>query len=536
MSGPWDEYASKKPAAAAPWEEYATQAAPIEQDSFGKQALQVGKNALGGVLRGAGSIGATLAWPFDKMGVTGMTNDERRQRLDENARNILGADTDSIVYKGAKLGGEIAGTAGAGGALAKPLQALAASRYGAGIEPILNAGAQALQTGGFRVGELAGTSAALPMRIAAGSAVGGVSAGMVNPDDAGIGAAIGGALPAAAQVAGATGRAVGKAFAGKGVSPEVAALAKRAEELGISVPADRLVNSRPLNAVAAGLNYVPFSGRAATEDAMNAQLNRAVARTFGQDSPNVTMALRKAESELGGKFDDVLRNNTVKVDQQFFQELADIGNTASKELGQDSLKAISGQIDEIIAKGANGQIDGQAAYNIKRTLDRIGKRTGPEAFHALELKRSLMGALDRSIGPKEAAAFAKTREQYSNMLALEKLAKNGAEGEISAARLANMQNINNQPLQEVADIAAQFVKPREGQHGAAQRALVGMGAGYLGGIPGLVAGSAVGRGTNMLLNSDSMRRGLLGLPVAAEQEMGLLGTGLYRTAPLLSAQ
>lgn len=508
--------------------------------SLGASVKQGLGNLAAGAVRGAGSIGATIMTPVDAAArALGVQNDfigrtDRRAAMDE-ALQGMGAETDSLAYGAGKLGAEIAGTAGMGGMLAKPLQALAASRYGAGIEPLLSGAARALQTGGFRVGELAGTGAGTAARALGGGAVGAGSAGLVNPEDAGMGALVGGALPMAARVAGLTGRGIRQAVSGGGASPEVARLAERAQELGINIPADRLVNSRPLNAVAAGLNYVPFSGRAATEDAMTTSLNRALSNTFGQDSSNVTQALRRAETTLGGQFDNVLQNNAVQIDRQFLNDLADVGTTASRELGSDALRPIANQIDEIIAKGANGQIDGQAAYNIKRTLDRLGRGNGPEAFHANELRGALMDALNRSIGPEAAAQFAQTRQQYGAMLSLQKLAKAGAEGEISVARLANMRNIRNPQMQELADIAAQFVKPREGQHGAAQRAVVGAVGATTAGIPGLLGGIAAGRGANMLLNSQAARNLLTRSPtmLGEPETLGLLTQGAYRAAPLL---
>lgn len=521
-------------------------------DSIKQGAVNLGA----GVLRGAGSIGATIAAPFDMIGdamdgkgLSLQSNRERRDRLDENARNLLGADTNSWMYGGGKLAGEIAGTAGIGGVLGKGVQAFGNTRALSGLEPIVDGVVKGLQTGGFRVGDLAGTGLGALTRVGTGAAVGGAAAGMVNPQDAGMGALIGGGLPLAAQGAGKVGGMVRNGLMGGGVSDEVRQLATRAQELGITIPADRLTNSRPLNAVASSLNYIPLSGRAGTEDMMNSQLNRALSKTFGQDSSNVTMALRKAENVLGGKFENVLKNNTVAVDRQFFQELADVGTTAQKELGSDALKAVNSQIDEIIAKGASGQIDGQAAYNIKRTLDRLGSNNTPEAWHANELKKALMGALNRSLGPQEAQAFAQTRQQYGAMLDLQKLAKNGAEGEISVARLANMKNINNPQMQELADIAAQFVKPREGAHGAAQRVFGAGGAGMTaaaaamgipGAIPAMLGAGAVmgaGRAANGALNSQAMRGLLMGpLPALEPQAIGLLTQGAYRAAPLLGGQ
>ncbi|MGK3946227.1 hypothetical protein ABK046_48735, partial [Streptomyces caeruleatus] len=84
-----------------------------------------------------------------------------------------------------------------------------------------------------------------------------------------------------------------------------------------------------------------------------------------------------------------------------------------------------------------------------------------------------MDALNESLGPQQATAFGKLRGQYGNMMALENLAQNGSEGGVSVARLANLKNINNPELQELADISAQFLRTRESPHGALQRLVIG---------------------------------------------------------------
>lgn len=497
---------------------------------LGRQVL----NAGAGAIRGAGSIGATLLAPIDVAsdaiagrGLSLESNRKRRQAMTD-ALGSMGADTDSFAFGAGKLGGEIAGTLGVGGALANT-----AARAPGVAQTVPNL-LQAIRTGGMSSGA-ANPVTNMLTRVLGGGITGGASAGLVNPEKAGTGAVLGGALPVATKAAGAAGNAIGSALRGGDVAPEVAALAARAKQLGIDIPADRLVNSKPLDALASGLNYVPFSGRAATEAKMAEQLNTAASKLMGQNTPNINKALRAASADLGAKFDATLRNTGVAFDQQLLQDVTRVFNTAERELGADALKAISSQVDDLVAKGSSGMVDGQAAYNIKRTLDRIGNRNGPEAFHALELKRVLMDALNRSLGPQQAQAFAQTREQYGNMLAFEKLAKNGVEGEISVARLANLKNINNDPLQELADIAAQFVKPREGQHGAMQRAVVGMGTAATAGVPGLIGGAAVGRGANMLLNSEAARRAALGQSqnLLASPELLQLG---YQAAPVIGAR
>jgi len=517
-------------------------------------ALGVARDFGAGAVRGAGSIGATLLAPVDyamdyfkgdrKPTVAGLVtgqqpisrNEERRRDIDSGLTMLTGSDPNSGAYKVGKLGAEIAGTLPVGGIIGKGITKLApaVATVAPSAAPIVTAIGDAAATGGMTAGGMAGKTG-LAVRALGGAINGGASAGLINPHEAGSGALIGGALPPVLLGVGKATTTAGAALrGGSAVSPEVKALAQKAQDLGIEIPADRLVNSKPLNALASSLGYVPMSGRAATEERMVSGMNSALSRSVGQDSDNVVQALRKASDDLGAQFDDVLRNNKVKVDDDFLTNLASHADQAEKELGSDGARIIRNQVDEILAKANNGEIDGQAAYNIKKTLDRIGKRNTPEAFYARDLKQSLMDALNRSLGQDQAAAFAKTRRQYGNMLSLENLAQNGAEGGISIGRLANMKNIKNPELQDLADISAQFLRTRESPHGAMQRVVLGTGAlGYGAGapaaIPYLAAAALGGRAANTALNSNVLKRAMMGelpgLPAA-------YGNAAKRLAPL----
>jgi len=195
-------------------------------------AMQGAGNLAAGAVRGAGSIGATIAAPYDiakdalaGKGLSLQSNRERRQAMDD-ALQTMGAEPESMLYKGGKLAGEIAGTAGTGGILAKGAQAL-----GAAPKVIT-----ALQTAGMTTGAnpvtFGAKAADLALRAGAGAAVGGATAGLANPEDAGAGALIGGALPVATKAAGVVGEKIGEGarkVLGKTVSPDVAELAKRAQ-------------------------------------------------------------------------------------------------------------------------------------------------------------------------------------------------------------------------------------------------------------------------------------------------------------------
>jgi hypothetical protein len=207
-------------------------------------AQGVGNLVAGGV-RGAGSIGASILYPIDKITdmvkgdrnaglsslVTGVKplsrNEERRQQIDEGLRS-MGAEPESMLYKGGKLAGEIAGTAGAGGAAANVL-----ARTGAVSAPLLSA----ISSGGFSAGGLGG-GAGLATRAAGGAISGGLSSGLVNPNDAATGALIGGALPPALMGLGKLGGAIGNKLGGNVLqpNPEKLRVAKESIDAGYVIP------------------------------------------------------------------------------------------------------------------------------------------------------------------------------------------------------------------------------------------------------------------------------------------------------------
>jgi hypothetical protein len=180
---------------------------PALPDNAGKQLMQGAGNILGGALRGAGSIGATIVAPYDIVqdlragkGLSLESNRQRRADMDW-ALQDLGAQPDSMAFKGGKLGAEIAGTAGAGGMLAKGAAMLPGA---AKIAPLI----ESIGSGGFRVGGMHGLSG-LATRAAGGAITGGASAGIIDPESAGSGAALGAAFPVGTKALGSLGVMIG---------------------------------------------------------------------------------------------------------------------------------------------------------------------------------------------------------------------------------------------------------------------------------------------------------------------------------------
>lgn len=172
----------------------------IPKAILNKENIQELRDAGAGLVRGAGSIGATILAPADMvnsyLGGSGFWNlDQNRQRRKDIDAGLaaMGADTSTNAYAMGKLGGEIAGTAGAGGAIAQGVKAIPML---ANVAPKL---ATALESGGFKIGQkattLPGKLVDAAIRTGAGATVGGIQAGLVDPRLAGSGAIIGGAMP-----------------------------------------------------------------------------------------------------------------------------------------------------------------------------------------------------------------------------------------------------------------------------------------------------------------------------------------------------
>ena len=163
-----------------------------------------------GLIRGAGSIGATILAPkdiisdaIDGKGLSLESNRARRKAMDEGLQ-LMGADPESGLYATGKIGGEIAGTAGVG-------NLIGGSKLLASTPKLANA----IKSGGFSLGNTGGNAIAnSATRVAGGAVSGGVSAGLVDPEQSGLGAMIGGGLPIGVKGAAMLGSGIKRATGG----------------------------------------------------------------------------------------------------------------------------------------------------------------------------------------------------------------------------------------------------------------------------------------------------------------------------------
>jgi len=179
-----------QPSAEKPKEEGYT-FTPPSLDNLGTNLKTLAKGALSGtadigntLINAASYVPRKLSPELEKW------NQQRESGLqrfnDDNA--------DSTAFTLGRIGTNILGTAGAGGVLAKGLQGLSQAPRALQL-------AEALKSGG-----MAANGAGMGTRIAGGAISGATQAGLVNPEDAGVGAVVGGALPPGVKLAHALGK------------------------------------------------------------------------------------------------------------------------------------------------------------------------------------------------------------------------------------------------------------------------------------------------------------------------------------------
>lgn len=439
---------------------------------------RVGQNLgdeVAGLTRGAGSIGSTLLWPVDKSidAIKGdreglpSRNEERRQMIDDGLQT-LGADPESGFYKGGKLVGEIAGTAGVGSAIALPVKAAAT------VAPRLAPLADAIATSGMKAGGMTNLSG-LATRAAGGAISGGASAGLVDPESAGTGAVIGGALPVALKGVGAAGSKIGRALSGVDQPAEIAAATKAARETGYVIPPTQ-ANPTLRNRLVEGL-----AGKISTAQNASAKnqtiSNGLAAKSLGMaDDTKITPeVLQDIRRQAGQAYEAIGSSGTVTPVKSYFEQLDKISAPFLKAAEGFPNAKVSPVVDLVDSLKSQSFDASAATAKIKelramaddafRTGNTDIARAAKSASQAIE--DTLEAHLTQSGNQQALAEFRSARQLIAKTYSLEK-ALNPANGNIDAKKLA-AQLKKGKPLsgelKRIAEFASSFPKAAQTTEG-----------------------------------------------------------------------
>lgn len=431
------------------------------ETSFLQDVAQGAGNLAAGAVRGAGSIGATLKAPFDyaEQGLERLMgaperdvsiNTQRRTDMDAGLQTI-GAEPDSLLYKGGKLGGEVAGTAGAGGVVAGMLSKIP------GLAAAAPSLISAVRTGGMTTGNpaaatLAGKAGDMAVRAVGGAISGGAQAGLVDPGDAGTGAVIGGALPPALSVAGKIGKAIGSAgrtvkavaeplyksgreviagrtlrsAAGDSVDDVVARLAGASEAVPGSLPtASQVAESggvAALERTVAAAKPEEFAKRGMDQAAARTQALRGIA---GDDAARAT-AVEARKLATGDLYKQATAANyTVdpRLEKLLQTPAMQQAMNRAKALAENNQRAFSFEVpnaDHLAGLGnrtssASRQITGQGLQDLKMAVDDMLK--DPASGYAGAAGDAVKGLRGQLLNWMEGAnpAFRAARTKYADM-------------------------------------------------------------------------------------------------------------------------
>ena len=377
--------------------------APKQEPAKDKGVMQGIGNAAAGLLRGAGSIGATLLAPVDiasdalnGKGLSLDANLQRRADMD-SALQGLGAQPDSWMYKGGKIGGEILGTAGAGGVLGN-----VAARLGAST-PVV----QAITSSGFSAGGRTGL-AGMATRAAGGALTGGVTAAAVNPEDAATGAALGAALPIAVQGAGKVAGAMSRGVRNMRAPVETRAATKIADLVGMKpgALADALVQPGPsmipgykptvpqimqdptISQLQRTLKTAGTNAIGEAERAQQAQLRAALERVAPID-----LSVQDAAERAGGAIDDYAKSA--------YKEAGKKVTAAFNAVDPFNESAVMLPLDEMLAArgkylGAGTFGDGSKAAQAIATAQEVGTMALP-AVKAIPQSAGRVQTLEQAV-------------------------------------------------------------------------------------------------------------------------------------------
>lgn len=476
-----------------------------------------GRDAFGGMIRGAGSFGATIARPFESAD----ENQARRDRVDENMVKLVGANPESQDYKASKLATEVAGTWGMGGLLGKAIRMIP------GASSALPTLIPAIESGGMVVNGAKGAYG-LANRVAGGTVLGGASAGAVDPKDTGGGVMAGGALPVVAAGAGAGMTKLGEAFSAPPISPVMRDTARESIEAGYVIPPN-MVNPSFKNQVVESI-----AGKQATQQIASTRNTQNTERLVREAlSIPADMPMNKATLES-------LRKTAGKT----YAEVSALSPQAAADL--EALKVARNEAQAQF-NFYNRSADPKALAQAKELRAEADNLENLLEFHAAQAgKDSLIDGLR------------KARKEIAKTYTVER-ALNDASGTVDARILGRMYE-KGSPLSDGLDKAGRFASafptvaksPQQvgspAAHNLKSIASMAMaGGGYAGmGPAGLLAAAVPfvapplararmfsrGAQRGLLSEGGGVYRGLLGEPEA----LGLLTQGAYRAGPLLSVQ
>ena len=234
------------------------------------------------------------------------------------------------------------------------------------------------------------------------------------------------------------------------ISAERQALVNTLRHEGVEPTAGDVSGSRALKYAEHALGNAPGAGGAYHEarEAIDSQYARAALRRIGENADRATPeVMERAGNRIGQEFDNLAARNAAHLDPQFgndiFQAQHDYDHLFVDPLRRPIVERVIENATNLMAR--SNVIPGEVYQAQRSLLERMrrGYRNDPELNGFLaNVRDALDGVMERSIrrnNPDDLGAWRDARNQYRNLLTLERVTSGGgeaaAEGVVSPARL-----------------------------------------------------------------------------------------------------
>jgi hypothetical protein len=253
------------------------------------------------------------------------------------------------------------------------------------------------------------------------------------------------------------------------LNPVQKALARKAESLGISLDSAQKSGNRTLNYIDSALGDMPLTAGAQKlkNETQRNQVNRAVARSFGADTSELTSELFKHhQGVIGSEMNDIAGRTAIALNDELINGLVNTVKQISDEsIDPAKLKLVKNMVRELLLAQKDGAIPGTIYRKFNTKLARIietrSKSGDGDLVHDLgRLKEIVDDAAAKSMDPEDLSRFGELRGRYSNLKTAER-SYNETSGELVLSRLRNQINKGKgqQDLGDIAKISDAFLRP-----------------------------------------------------------------------------
>lgn len=321
------------------------------------------------------------------------------------------------------------------------------------------------------------------------------------------GALVGGVAGAALPVAGAALGAIGSAAIPK-IEPKTAALAQRAQDMGINLRLDQISPTRVRKTVQKVSQEIPGSGVDAQETAQRQQWNAALAKTIGQDSPDLgPETIQNFIQDANTKFSSAIGTGDIKFSQKDMAALGDIVSKSKTQITGDLVGIVKSNVDKFI-KDANFSVKTGTvipAQKLASLRSQIIKDLPTIQGGAKQQVAKIVDVIDNvvqgQITPEAQATLTQARKEWRNFKTIEPLLEKSTDGQINPTdlmqRVASSKYIKSSrapvgedDLVDLARIGKQFL-PKAGGSDTTQKAALVLAAKKAGSLGGAITSAAV---------------------------------------------